>query len=286
MMESLNNMPERISIITPVYNKADYIAQTLKSIDAQTLRDWDLILVDDCSSDESRQVISDYFSALAGCVMEEEEVSLPGREESFTSWRLSGGATAMLITLPKNIGAAASRNMGLKYAKGRYLAYLDSDDLWMPEKLARQLAFLREKHAAFSFTSYEFGDADAKGTGRIVKAPETLSYTQALSRTVIFTSTVMFDMEKLPKDKLRMPRISSEDTATWWTILKTGVTAYGLQENLTIYRRPKGGSLSSNKLHAIHRIWDLYRKREGMSVPRSFRYFVPWAFRATLRRMG
>ena len=280
------NAPERIGIVTPVYNKAEYIEETLLSVEAQTLRDWDLILVDDCSKDESREVIHRHFSLLPGCEKLGEEEPFPGRDERVTTWSLPGGATVLLAELPKNIGAAASRNLGLKYVKGRYLAFLDSDDLWMPEKLSRQLSFLREKHAAFTFTSYEFGDTDAKGTGRIVKVPETLNYTQALSRTVIFTSTVLFDMEKLPREKLRMPRISSEDTATWWTILKTGIVAHGLQENLTIYRRPQGGSLSSNKLHAIHRIWDLYRKREGMSIPGSIRYFIPWAFRATLRRVG
>ncbi len=279
-------MNERISIITPVYNSAEYIKATLESVRRQTLTDWDLILVDDCSTDDSRECILKYFRGLRDCEETETEFRPAGGEERIWTFSLREGQTATLVALGKNIGAAASRNMGLKYVKDRYLAYLDSDDLWMPEKLAHQLAFLRVKHAGFTFTSYEFGDSDARGTGKIVHVPESLNYKQALSRTIIFTSTVMVDLEKLPKEKLKMPRISSEDTATWWTILKGGIDAIGLQENLTIYRRPRGKSLSSNKFHAIHRIWDLYRKREGLSVPVSLRYFIPWAFRATMRRIG
>ena len=269
-------MSETISIVTPVYNKAEYIEETLRSVEAQTCRDWELILVDDGSTDEGVQVILRHYGKVPPEVLE---------GEMRYRWELPGGGRVLLSVLEKNIGAAASRNVGLKLATGRYLAFLDSDDIWQPEKLNRTLAHLRSHHAAFVFTAYEFGDENAMGTGKIVHVPESLNYRQALSRTVIFTSTVLFDLEKLSKDDIRMPRISSEDTACWWTILKKGVIAYGLDENLTIYRRPKGGSLSSNKLHAIHRIWDLYRKREGMGVLESARYFVPWAIRATLRRL-
>ena len=99
----------------------------------------------------------------------------------------------------------------------------------------------------------------------LVKLPETLTFKQALSRTIIFTTTVLLDTEKIDKNLLRMPNVASEDTATWWQILKAGHAAYGLNENLAIYRRP-GKSLSSNKLVAIKRIWSLYRKQAGLNV--------------------
>ena len=138
--------------------------------------------------------------------------------------------------------------------------------------------------AAFAFHSYEFGDEKANPTGKIVHAPKVLRYRQALSRTVIFTSTVMFDTEKIDMEIIHMPQVPSEDTATWWRILKSGYEAYGLDENLTIYRRP-AKSLSSNKMEAIYRIWFLYRNIAGLSVLESLFYFGGWAVRATLRRL-
>ena len=114
--------------------------------------------------------------------------------------------------------------------------------------------------------------------------PETLNYRQALGNTTIFTTTVMFDTEKIPKEMLEMPVMKSEDTALWWRILRNGYTAYGLDENLVRYRRP-GKSLSSNKLEAIRRIWNLYRRAEGMSIPASVWHFCFWALRAVKRRV-
>lgn len=143
---------------------------------------------------------------------------------------------------------------------------------------------MREKDCAFCFTSYEFGDEQARGTGKVVKVPETLTFKQALPRTIIFTTTVLFDTEKIDKKLLVMPRVPSEDTATWWKILKAGYTAYGLNENLAIYRRP-AKSLSSNKFVAVKRIWFLYRKQAQLSVWESAYYFVMWAVLAVWRRI-
>lgn len=169
-------------------------------------------------------------------------------------------------------------------ATGEYLAFLDADDIWKETKLEKELAFLEEKKAAFVFTSYEFGDEQGIGTGKFVHVPEKLSYKQALSRTVIFTSTTLFDLKKLDKSRLIMPEVPSEDSATWWQILRAGYTAYGYPEVTTIYRRPPK-SLSSNKGKAIQRIWFLYRKVEKLPLLTSVVCFVGWAFRATLRRL-
>ena len=117
-----------------------------------------------------------------------------------------------------------------------------------------------------------------------IKGPDQLTYQKALSRTVIFTSTVLFDCEKIDKALLQMPDVPSEDTAMWWQILRNGHVAYGLKENLVIYRRPEK-SLSSNKLRAITRIWGLYRKQEKMSVIASAACFCMWAVRAVWRRI-
>ena len=151
------------------------------------------------------------------------------------------------------------------------------------DKLEKELAFMREKQAAFVFTAYEFGDENARGTGRVVHVPPQLTYEKALSRTVIFTSTVLLDTRRTGRELIRMPEIKSEDTAAWWRILKSGFTAYGLDQVLTIYRRP-ARSLSSNKLKAVRRIWNIYRRQEGLCLCKSIYNLIFWAVRATLRR--
>ena len=252
-------MDELVSIIVPVYNAEKFIREAMDSVSAQTYPHWELLLVEDGSSDGSADAITGY--------MEEKK-----------------DPRIRLVMQPINQGAAEARNRGLKESVGRYIAYLDSDDLWTPAKLERELAFMKEKDAAFAFTGYEFADENGVGTGKVVRVPETLTFKQALSNTTIFTTTVMFDTEKIPKELLKMPVMKSEDTALWWKVLGQGYTAYGLDENLVKYRRA-GRTLSSNKLEAIRRIWNLYRSVAGLGVIKSAWYFCFWAVRAVWRRV-
>lgn len=252
-------MGNLVSIIVPVYNVENFIEETMDCVLAQTYCNWELLLVEDCSSDSTVTLIQQYMDK-------------------------TGDSRIRLIRQPSNMGAARARNRGLREAKGRYIAYLDADDLWEPEKLEKELAFMKEKGAAFAFTGYEFADETGKGMGKVVHVPEELTYKQALSNTTIFTTTVMFDLEKLPREQLEMPVMKSEDTALWFRVLRSGVTAYGLDENLVKYRRA-GKSLSSNKLEAIRRIWNLYRRAEGMNVISSAWHFCFWALRAVKRRI-
>ena len=252
-------MDELISIIVPVYNAERHLAETIACVRAQTCREWELLLVEDGSADGS-------LAEIRRCMEE------------------TGDSRIRLICQPSNMGAARARNRGLAEARGRYIAFLDADDLWAPEKLEKELFFLREKGAAFVFTGYEFADSQGQGTGKVVHVPERLTYRQALSNTTIFTSTVMFDTEKIPRQELEMPVIKSEDTALWFRILRSGYTAYGLDENLVSYRRT-GGSLSANKLEALRRIWNLYRRAEGLGLWESLGHFVLWAVRAVKRRV-
>lgn len=245
-----------ISIVSPVYNAEKYISKTIDCILAQTYQDFELIMVDDGSSDQSTNIIESYTDERVRLVYNDYEKK----------------------------GAFSARNKGVDVARGEYVAFIDADDLWAPEKLEKTLAFMKKNDAAFVFTAYEFGDEEGIGTGKIVHVPDVLTYKKALPRTVIFTSTVLLDVGKLSKELIHMPDIASEDTATWWNILRTGVTAYGLDENLVIYRR-SSGSLSSNKMVAVKRIWNLYRKNEGLGVVKSFYYMVGWAFRAVVRRL-
>lgn len=250
---------ELVSIIVPVYNVEKYIEETMDCVRAQTYPEWELLLVEDGGSDRSAEVIAEYVERT--------------RDERIR-----------LIRQPSNMGAARARNRGLLEARGRYIAYLDADDLWVPEKLERELAFMKEKAAAFVFTGYEFADENGRGTGRIVRVPETLTYKEALKNTTIFTTTVMFDTERVAKELLEMPIIKSEDTALWWKVLRNGYVAYGLDENLVKYRRVDN-SLSSNKIEALRRIWNLYRKSEGMSVASSAWHFCFWVVSTVKRRV-
>lgn len=252
-------MNELVSIIVPVYNANQYIEETVKSVVAQDYENWELLLVDDGSTDGSKETIE----------------------------RLASEDTTnrIKVLLPKEHGTAArARNFGLKNAKGRYIAFLDADDLWVENKLSKQMEFVKKTRAGFTFTGYEFADENGVGTGKVVKVPYTLRYRQALKNTTIFTSTVLFDTKRIDKELIFMPEIKSEDTATWYQILRFGHIAFGLDENLVKYRRV-ANSLSSNKLEAIRRIWNLYRKAEKLSVVYSAYNFVFWAVRAVRRRI-
>lgn len=251
-------LPE-VSIITPVYNLKKYITEAMDCVREQSFTDWELLLVEDCSTDGTEEMIREYLAR-------------------------TGETRIRLIRCEQNGGAARARNRGLQEARGRWIAFLDGDDLWETGKLERQLRFMQEQEAAFGFTGYEFADENGRGLGKIVRVPRTLNYKEALKNTTIFTSTVMFDTERIPKKDLNMPIIKSEDTALWWRVLRSGYVAYGLDENLVKYRRP-GKSLSSNKLEAIRRIWNLYRRAEGMSIINSAYHFCFWAVRAVMRRV-
>lgn len=249
-----------VSIVVPVYNAEKYIQATIAMVQAQTYEDWELILVEDGSTDDTRLILEDL-------------------EENTLDKRIK-----VIYLKDNDKGPAPVRNAGVEAATGRYIAYLDADDVWKREKLEKTLKYMQEKDAGFVFTAYEFGDENANPTGKVVHVPETITYKEALSRTVIFTTTVLFDTEKIDKELIKMPVVESEDSATWWKILRNGHIAYGLDEVLAIYRRP-AKSLSSNKGKAIVRIWNLYRNVEHLSVIKSGWYFCGWAVRATLRRL-
>ena len=243
-----------VSIVVPVHNAERFVDEAIRSVLAQTYSDWELILVDDGSTDKSADVIIKHKSN-----------------------------KVKIVSLAKNVGAAKARNRGIREARGRYLCFLDADDLWTPEKLEKQVKFMQEKDCAFSFTGYEFADVEGRPNGKVVCIPSTMTYKQALRNTTIWTSTVMFDLQKLTRKDVLMPDIASEDTATWWNVLRKVERAYGLDEALSYYRRSRG-TLSANKAVAIQRIWNLYRKHEGLGLVQSSANFVGYAFNAVRRR--
>lgn len=245
-----------VSVVVPVYNAGRFIGETIGYVQAQTYENWELLLVDDCSSDNGCAVIAD-------AAAKDQRIRLIRQEV--------------------NSGAAACRNKGVSCARGRYICFLDADDIWEREKLSRELAFIGDGKG-FVFTGYEFADENGHGLGKIVHVPQEITYGEALKNTTIFTSTVMIDRAVIDDADIRMPHIASEDTATWWNILKKYGTGYGLDACLVRYRR-SAGTLSANKFTAIRRIWNLYRTHEQFSVARSLYYMTFWALRAVLRRV-
>ena len=251
-----------ISIVIPVYNAAPYLKETIRTIAEQTYPEWEVIFVDDASTDGSLQILQEYKSSAK---MSKQRIEI--------------------LALPENKGPAAARNAGIREACGRYLVFQDADDIWDKDKLKKQLEFMKRKQCAFSFTGYEFADETATRNGKIVHVPEKIRHEEALKNTTISTITVMFDREKLPEKLLMMPEdCQREDTATWWNILKHGYTAYGLDEPLSVYRR-HAGSHSANKLKAVYGTWKMYREQEQLSVPKAACYLALNLMNAVKRRV-
>jgi teichuronic acid biosynthesis glycosyltransferase TuaG len=240
-----------VSVITPSYNAEKFIRHTIGSVQAQTHQNWEMLIVDDCSKDRSVEII--------------KEVSVEDPR-------------VKLIQLETNSGAAVARNTAIENAKGKYIAFLDSDDYWKPEKLQKQLAFMEENNYVFSFTNYEIVTEDGTPTNVEVKVPHSLTYHDLLKNTIIGCLTVMINIEKIGKYK--MPNIRTrQDFALWLSILRDGYTAYGLQIPLSCYRKVEG-SISSNKVKAAKKTWAVYRNIERLSLPYSAWCFVNYAYNA------
>jgi teichuronic acid biosynthesis glycosyltransferase TuaG len=244
-----------VSIVVPIYNAEKFLDDTIKSVLSQSYTNWELLLINDCSTDQSENIAKKYLSK-----------------------------KIKLYVMDKNSGAALTRNKGIDLAKGRYLCFIDADDLWDSKKIEKQVYFMKKNKCSFSFTGYEFADKDGNPNGKKVFVPRTINYKQALKNTTISTITVMFDLFFMKKKLIEMPNVNSEDTATWWKILKTGIVAHGLNEVLSYYRI-SGKTLSSNKIVAIKRVWFLYRKVEKFSLFKSLYYFIFYFFNAVRRRI-
>lgn len=247
-----------ISIVIPVYNSEKYIRETIMCILDQTYKNWEIVFVDDCSEDTSVEIIERYLQ-------QDERMRLYQNK--------------------KNGGPAITRNQGIKKARGRYLAYMDADDLCDVDKLEKQINYMKKTGCAFCFTGYEFAGEDGVRNGKIVRVPQEIDYKYALRHTTISTITVMFDRKQIADEILYMPLDArGEDTATWWKILRNGYKAYGIDEPLSVYRR-YSGSRSSNKLEAVYGTWKMYRRNEGFGFWKSSYYFCGYIVNAIKRRL-
>ena len=245
-----------VSIITPCYNSDSFLEETILSVISQTYNNWELILVDDVSSDNTRDIIRKYSNQ---------------------------DTRIRYVFLQKNTGVSNARNQGILNANGRYLAFLDSDDLWMPEKLELQLSFMKKNNYIFSYTAYSLISQEGKNMSKIINAVNNLDYASYLKNTVIGCLTVMLDRNKTGNFFFPALKIS-EDMACWVLLMKNGSKAYALNKSLSFYRVKKN-SLSSNKIEAAIYVWKVYRDVEKLSLFYSLWCFFFYAFNSILRRI-
>ena len=243
-----------VSIITPSYNSAKFIKQCIESVIAQTYTNWEMLIVDDYSADNSLQILKKY-----------------------------NDKRIQLIELDKNVGASESRNVAIRKAKGKYIAFLDSDDLWEPQKLEKQISFMETEDIAFSFSTYQPMSDDESKLYSIIHAPKIVAYSSYLKKTIIGCLTVVIDREKT--GGFEMPNIrSSHDMALWLLIMRRGFDAYGLDENLARYRIVSTSN-TANKWRAAKDVWKVYRQFEKLSFFYSIWCFLNYAFNAVVRRI-
>ena len=247
-------MNKLVSIITPSFNSARFIEECIDSVLSQTYDNWELLIVDDCSTDNSCELI-----------------------EKYNDKRID------LIGLEKNVGAAEVRNIAIRKAKGKYIAFLDSDDIWGSTKLEDQIYFMQEKDIAFSFSNYQPISEDGNKLFSVIKASKFMTYSSYLKNTIIGCLTVVIDRDKT--GNFEMPEIrSSHDMALWLLIMKRGFKAYGLDKNLAKYRLVSTSNTAS-KFKAAMDVWKVYRTIERLSFSYSAWCFINYTFNAIKKRI-
>ena len=242
-------MCELVSIITPTYNCGKFIARTIESVQKQTYTDWEMIIVDDCSKDDTKAVVEEYMA-----------------NDSRIKYHI----------LENNSGAAVARTRAMELAQGKYMAFLDSDDIWKSDKLEKQLAYMKENDVNFCCTAYEQIDEEDNKIGRIIKTVKKTDYNRLLLDCPVGNSTVMYNVEKM--GKFAVPNIRKRnDDALWLQMLKKEKYIWGMNEVLMEYR-VRQNSISSNKLSLIKYHWQLYREIEHLSILRSAFHVCWWCF--------
>lgn len=249
-------MTPLVSIIMPCYNAERYIAQSIESVLAQTLTSWELLVTDDGSSDKTVEVVERYCA-------KDERINL--------------------LVPDRHNGIAVTRNLSIERAKGRFVAFLDSDDIWVSDKLEKQIGFMMENEAGFTYSSYELIDEQGNLKNKTVKDAGVMSYKKYLRNTIICCGTVILDRQKV--GDFRTPIIdTSEDMSLWLSIMKKGFDAYPVPGPLHQYRvRPH--SASSNKFKAASDVWRVYRNIEKLSWPKSAINFVCYSFNAIVKHV-
>jgi len=248
--------PDRalVSIVMPTYNCGAFIEESIQSVQAQTHGDWELVIVDDCSTDDTKDRV-------------ERVASVDPRIHYHP--------------LGVNSGAAVARTRGMELAAGRYIAFLDSDDLWRPEKLTRQLDFLNKTGGAIVCTAYDQIDEQGRTLGRVLSPKKRADYNAVLLTCPIGNSSVLYDVGAL--GKFVVPNIRKRnDDALWLQMLKKEKYILGMPDVLMSYR-VRANSISANKLSLVRYHWTLYRDIEHLSVVRSAAHIGLWVVLKALR---
>ncbi|ARV13821.1 glycosyltransferase family 2 protein [Polaribacter sp. SA4-12] len=236
----MNNL---VSIITPNYNSEKFISETINSVLNQTYKNWEMIIVDDVSTDKSIDIIT-FFC----------------KQDS----------RIQLHQLSDNSGAAIARNKAISLAKGTFIAFLDSDDLWLPKKLEFQLDFMLKNNYSLSYTSYEIINEEGNSTNKTIKCKDKLDYNRMLYSNEIGCLTAMYNKDVL--GKIFMPKIRKrQDYGLWLKVLKSEKYAFGLATVLAQYR-DRSQSISNNKVEMLKWNWNLYKNVENLSYFRATYY--------------
>jgi len=240
-----------VSVIMPAYNCGGYIEASVRSVLAQTAADWELQIVDDCSTDGTDKILEPYL-------------------EQYPNIHYT--------RLSRNSGPAAARTEAIRRAQGKYAAFLDSDDLWTPDKLEKQIAFMEETGALFSCAAYRQMDAGGEDLRVVVTPPAKTDYRKCIRLSnPIGNLTAVYNQEAL--GKFEVPQIKCRnDFALWLQILKKADCCYGMKDVLGVYRVNRAGSVSRGKLGQAKYHWQLYRKIERHSIVRSAYEAGCWAF--------
>ena len=245
-----------ISIILPTYNSETFISETIFSVINQTYQNWELIIIDDCSTDNSMSIV-DSFSK------NEKRIKF--------------------FKNKTNNGAAISRNIGLENSSGRFISFIDSDDVWELNKLEIQIKFMIVNNYAISFTEYNLIDEKGISLNKTIKVVNEIDYYGYLKNTIIGMSTSMIDLTKTEKFEFKNIR-TRQDTYLWITLLKRGLIAQGLNKTLVNYRVRKD-SISANKYKAAKQVWKLYYNLEKLGLIKSSYYFSCYIFNAIKKRI-
>ncbi|MCH9049030.1 MAG: glycosyltransferase family 2 protein [Proteobacteria bacterium] len=239
-----------VSIIMPAYNADKYIRDGIESVLSQTYQEWELLIVNDCSQDSTAKIVEEYCA-------QDDRIKFYHNEE--------------------NSGPAMTRNNAINRAKGRFIAFLDSDDIWLPEKLDKQVSAMMAKRYPFTYTGYHRISEDGMIAGRRISVPEQLNYSQLLRNTAIVTSSVVLDIDAV--GKIKMKNTYYDDYACWLDVMKRGIVAHCINEDLVEYR-VASSSVSRNKINSAIQVWKTYRSIERLGLLTSAWCFAGYALNA------
>ena len=233
-----------VSIIMPSYNTGKFIAEAISSVISQTYTNWELIIVDDASTDNTAEIVSSLMASQAGSAT-------------------TGSSKIRFLKNEKNCGAAVSRNRALREARGKWIAFLDSDDLWAPEKLQKQLDFMVKNGYAFSYTKYEEIDEEGNHTGRVVGGPKSISKTRMFSYCWPGCLTVMYDRDVVGDIQIADIR-KNNDYAMWLKVIRKA-KCFILPEKLAFYRERTDSISDHSYISLIRWHYKLFREAECLN---------------------